>query len=89
MKLMLKLTFKDEKAVHMVVPSESLKEVFEKLKDGQMYFNEETGTGFWTQLSEALHVIVQPYEAQNDQGQGDSSDEEVPGDESQDREEDS
>ena len=69
MKYVIRITYKDDKTVAILVPKDKVQEYFDNLNHGQVFLNEETNVGFWTTVDQIRHIIVQEArEVEDEQG---------------------
>lgn len=55
------LTYRDDKAVNLVLPEEQVQDFFDNLNSGKVHLNKENDIGFWTTVDQLRHIIVQPF----------------------------
>lgn len=75
------LTYRDDKAVNLVLPEKQVDEFFANLNSGKVHLNKETNIGFWTTVDQLRHIIVQPFKEENvnePKGEDRPSDQHVP-----------
>ena len=54
-------TYKDDKTLSILISKENIKELLNSLDDNTTFFDEKTGSGFWTCKQEIRHIIIQEY----------------------------
>jgi len=59
------LTYRDDKAVNLVLPEDQVDDFFANLNSGKVHLNKETNIGFWTTVDQLRHIIVQPFNEEN------------------------
>jgi hypothetical protein len=58
MNYIVSLTYFDDKDLKVSVEEKNLKRFFDDLNNDEIYFNQESGCGFWTCLQNIRHIVV-------------------------------